>query len=182
MYCKQCGNYNDDRSEICETCGASLHENYEEVVTQTTKNEPKLIFNVIYACLTMAGTFPNVTGIVESLLSITDIWELFGLLFGCAISAYGLATGILLLRKKKLGRVFAMINSVLGTIVGALATILGGFCTFGSAALFGGIDIERVAGVFAAIFGVIILIGGALALAYNIFSFIYYKKNKDLFQ
>lgn len=186
MYCKQCGNHNEDGMEKCTTCGAPLTSNLDlpssSLDAQQVDKHKTLVFNVIYACLTMAGAAPNIPGIVEGLFSVSSITELLGILLGCAISAYGLATGILLLQKKKLGRVFAMINSVFGTLGGLLMVLGGGVLTFGSAAFLSGIDIEQVFGVFGTIFGIIILITGICTLAYNIFSVIYYTKKKEYFE
>lgn len=186
MFCKQCGNHNEDGMERCSTCGAPLTAALD-VPSDSLKAEPvgkhkTLIFNVIYACLTMAGAAPNIAGIVETLFSISSISELLGLLFGCAISAYGMATGILLLQKKKLGRIFAMINSVMGTLGGLLMTIIGVLFTFGSASFLSGVDIEQVAGIFGAIIGVFMIVTGIFILAYNIFSTIYYVKKKEYFE
>ena len=186
MYCKQCGNHNEDGMEKCTTCGAPLTSSLDipssSLDAQQVDKHKTLVFNVIYACLTMAGAAPNIPGVVEGLFSVSSITELLGILLGCAISAYGLATGILLLQKKKLGRVFAMINSVLGSIGGLLMTIGGGILTFGSASFLSGVDIEQVFGIFGAIIGVGLLIAGVFALAYNIFSTVYYVKKKEHFE
>lgn len=180
--CKACGSQVADTANNCPNCGSADLEvmaampqapvnGVQPMMGGYPQAQAQPQMGMTYAVVYMVILGLSVIGNVMNLFSNFNIGTLIGVVF------LG-ATIVLLAMRNKVGRILAMIQSVIEIINGVL---------FGILAVIGGAAIEEFAGELVAVEGLGTAIGAVfgviavISIAFGTCSFIYFKKRACMY-
>ena len=113
MICPVCSAEVDNNHAFCEYCGSKLESNVVSTPVEQSelvqpKKEKEMVFNIVFAIMMLWNGINSSIGAVGILISmlfniaspLSVIVELISSVGTLAVSAFGIVTGIMLLKKK----------------------------------------------------------------------------------
>ncbi len=175
--CNMCGQTFSNNLIACPNCGGT---DYVDIGSQATVNQPMNVQNT-----NMPMAYAIFIIVILVLSSVSNFIQLLSdfqttLLF---LAIFQGATSIFLIMRSKIGRILALIYSVLEAIGGFLFLIMGLLIQLG-VSLKSATAAEELGSFFpefGSAIGILITAVGAGILAFGICTFIYFKKRKGMY-
>ena len=162
-------------------------ENNPIVVDATKKEEPSMVFHLIYTILLLFSGGSTLSSCIISTFYYIyqeEYWLILFMIPAFFSGAYLLITGLLLYKRKRAGNVMRIIHCICTLVSNTFLFFAGGICIvlllyFKDS--FASHEMYLLFSTFGIVISIFLIIGALLSIAFHIIVMVYYKKRKHMF-